>query len=31
MADPKVILWISVKGLVSHFFYKGDGVKVEIG
>ena len=27
MADPKVILWTSVNGLVQGFFYKGDGIK----
>ena len=30
MADPKVILWESVKGVVYGFFYKSDG-KVGMG
>ena len=31
MANPKVILWTSVKRLVEGFFYKGDGINVGIG
>ena len=31
MADPKVILWTSVKGMEYFSANKGDGSKVEMG